>query len=289
MEYITSRGFTLPKTADGFADSLWFNLWRYKLWPYKELIVGDALYWYESPSRRIVWKSRLAEVDRFPYESKEALQSRLEARFGPFDTAQSYFVDAAEEGYCLAYKATPLDRLSLPKPDDIRFPQPGWLQVDDDIASSWLGQPEAADNLTLDEVVPSGSLRERIEGLNVAMTRVSPERVRSVVERTVRRDTQMVQALKQLCGFRCQFPRCGVRIPKRDGGFYIEVAHIEPVSEGGSSIIGNLLVLCPNHHKEFDYGKLEVAEQTTDALRGTLNGKEFEIRLPGAGVIPESG
>ena len=120
------------------------------------------------------------------------------------------------------------------------------------------------------------------------MADISPERVRSVVVRTVRRDTRLVKALKELCEFRCQFPGCGVRIPKRDGGFYIEVAHIQPMSEGGRSTIGNLLVLCPNHHKEFDYGDLEIVEQTADTIRGKLNGKEFEIQLPGANVIIQS-
>ncbi|MDP2846091.1 MAG: HNH endonuclease, partial [Candidatus Methanoperedens sp.] len=91
---------------------------------------------------------------------------------------------------------------------------------------------------------------------------------------------ELVKTLKELCQFRCQFPGCNVRIPKKDGGYYIEVAHIEPVSQGGKSVIGNLLVLCPNHHKEFDYGALEIIEQTTDYLCGKLNGKEFEISFP---------
>jgi hypothetical protein len=287
MEYITSRGYRLPESSEDFADSLWFNLWRNRLWPYTELVVGDTLYWYESPSRRIVWKSRVADVDRFSYDSKETAQNRLEARFGPFDTTQSYFVNSPEEGYCLAYKAIPLDRVSLPKPDDFRLPHQGWLRIDDDVASRWLDRPRVGDDVTLDDVVPRGTLRERIQHLDVAMADVSPERVRSVVERTLRRDTQLVRVLKELCEFRCQFPGCGVRIPKRDGGFYVEVAHIEPVSEGGRSTIGNLLVLCPNHHKEFDYGNLEIAEQTAHAIRGKLNGKAFEIHLPGAAAIAE--
>jgi len=102
MKYLTSRGFTLPESAEEFSDSVWFNLWRYRLWPYRELLVGDILYWYETPSQGIVWKSRVAEIDRFVYDSKKALQNRLEARFGPFDTTQSDFVNSPEDGYCLA-------------------------------------------------------------------------------------------------------------------------------------------------------------------------------------------
>ena len=36
MEYIASRGFTLPESADDFASHLWFNLWRVRLWPSPE-------------------------------------------------------------------------------------------------------------------------------------------------------------------------------------------------------------------------------------------------------------
>jgi hypothetical protein len=288
MECITSRGFRLPESADELADGYWFNLWRYKLWPYRELVVGDILYWYESPSQCIVWKTRVADVDRFCYDSKEAVRNWLEARFGSLDAAQPYFVESAEEGYCLAWEVIALQKMSLHKPDGFRFPQQGWLRVNDDIASGWLKQPGIADDVTLDDIAPSGTLLERINQLNDVLANVSRKRVHSVVERTVRRDTQLVRALKEFCEFRCQFPGCEVRIPKRDGGFYIEVAHIQAVSEGGPSTVGNLLVLCPNHHKEFDYGDLEIVEQTADAICGKLNGKEFEIRLPGADAITQT-
>lgn len=278
----------LPESANDLADRFWFNLWRLKLWPYRELIVGDTLYWYESPTKNIVWKSRVTDVERFFYDSKKAVKERLKARFGDFDTTQPYFAEAPEQGYCLAWKVAPLQRMSLPKPEGLRFPGQGWCRVDDDIASMWLNQPGVADDVALDDIVPSGTLLERLNQLNVMMAEVTPERVRSVVERTVRRDTQLVKALKELCEFRCQFPGCGVRIPKRDGGFYIEVAHIQPVSRGGQSVIGNLLVLCPNHHKEFDFGDVEIVEQTVERIKGTLNGKWFEIRFPGS-IATESG
>jgi predicted restriction endonuclease len=97
---------------------------------------------------------------------------------------------------------------------------------------------------------------------------------------TVRNDTELVQALKELCEFRCQFPGCGKQIRKKDGSFYIEVAHVKPVAKGGTGILGNVVVLCPNHHKEFDYGDLQFIEQTEELLHGKLNGVEFRISLP---------
>jgi hypothetical protein len=285
MDYITSRGFVLPESAEEFADRFWFNLWRIRLWPYREVVVGDLLYWYESPSKSIVWKSRVTELERFHYDNKDAVRERLVSRFGDFDTTQPYFVEAPEQGYCLAWRAKPLQRVSLSKPENLQFPQQGWLRIDEKVAIEWLFQSTSSENVTLDKLVPKGTLIERLHKLNDAMAEVSPERIRSIVSQTVRRDTQLVKALKELCDFRCQFPGCGVKIPKRGGGFYIEVAHIQPLSKGGSSVLGNLLVLCPNHHKEFDYGDLKIFEQKVEHIRGKLNDKEFEIRLPGDSII----
>jgi len=139
---------------------------------------------------------------------------------------------------------------------------------------------EPTQETTLDELVPRGSLPERLHELNTIMANISPERVRAMVSQTIRRDTKLVKALKEFYQFHCQFPCCNVRIPKRGGEFYIEVAHVEPVHRGGRSILGNLLVLCPNHHKELDYGDLEIREQTEDKICGVLNGREFEIQQP---------
>ncbi|MBM4463312.1 MAG: hypothetical protein FJ012_08260 [Chloroflexi bacterium] len=285
MEYITSRGFKLPDSVEGMQDRVWFNMWQSKLWPFEELLVGDILYWYESPNKYVVWKTRVEDVDRFQYENKDAAGRQLKERFGDFDRDQPYYVGAPTKGYCLACKVRPLQRVNIPKPNGLRFPQQGWLRVSDDITREWLLQATSVDDLTLDDVVPSGSLLQRLHQLNHRMAEISPDRVRSVVSQTVRRDTDLIKALKELCGFRCQFPNCGMTIPMRNGGFYVEVAHIEPVRKGGRSVLGNLVVLCPNHHKEFDYGVLEIVEQTTERVHGKLNGRYFEIVLPVASSI----
>jgi len=134
----------------------------------------------------------------------------------------------------------------------------------------------------LDDIAPEGDLK----ALNEKLANETPEKIEAIVNRTVRGDTKLIQALKQACEFRCQFPNCDIRIPKKDGSFYIEVAHIKPVRSGGPSVLGNLLVLCPNHHKEFDFGRVEIIEQTPELLQGKLNGKEFKIAFPRACIVP---
>ena len=44
-------------------------------------------------------------------------------------------------------------------------------------------------------------------------------------------------------------------------------------------------MMCPNHHKEFDFGRVEIIEQTPEFLHGKLNGKEFKIALPRAYIV----
>ncbi len=85
--------------------------------------------------------------------------------------------------------------------------------------------------------------------------------------------------LKQATNYKCQFPNCDAEIKTKTGLNYVEVAHVKPVKEGGQSVLGNLLVLCPNHHKEFDYGELKIYEQTLSTLRGKLNQREFFIEI----------
>ncbi len=138
MEYITSRGFHLPESSQDFAKSFWFNLWKRKLWPYREIELNDIIFWYETLKKRITWKSRVIDIENFFYKEKNELRQRLSSRFEDFDINQSYYVKGPERGYCIAFKVEPLNRISLPKPDAIRFPQLGWLRVNEEISRDWL-------------------------------------------------------------------------------------------------------------------------------------------------------
>jgi predicted restriction endonuclease len=109
------------------------------------------------------------------------------------------------------------------------------------------------------------------------MKNVEPEKRLAKIEQTLRKDKKIVELLKKSANYKCQFPNCESEILTKKGTKYVEVAHIKPVHKGGQSILGNLIVLCPNHHKEFDYGTLNIVEQTDNVLTGTLNGKTFTI------------
>jgi hypothetical protein len=279
MACITSRGYTLPINGDELTGRLFFNLWQIRLWPCRELVAGDTLYFYESTSQRLVWKTKVADVLRFTYSDKTTAAQQLTAWSDDFNPAEDYFKNARASGYCLAFTVHPVEKLNIPKPKSLPFPQQGWLRLDNAIAQTWFGTPSSEDTIdgVLDDIAPTGNITARLQQLSTKLAEVAPARVTALVTRTIRRDSQMVKALKSACDWRCQFPGCGVRIPTKSGGWYAEVAHIKPVAKGGLSVLGNLLVLCPNHHKEFDHGNLTITEQNVSSVKGILNGVPFQI------------
>lgn len=122
-------------------------------------------------------------------------------------------------------------------------------------------------------------LIKEIQELHNEMMLVKPERKVQEIEKIIRNDKKIVSLLKELVGYKCQFPNCNSNILTAKGTSYVEVAHIKAVAKGGQSILGNLLVLCPNHHKEFDLGKRDNFKVNINMISGVLNEKVFEIDL----------
>lgn len=125
------------------------------------------------------------------------------------------------------------------------------------------------------------NLEFALQKLNEVMKTVRPTKRKALVELTLRNDQRIVRLLKEATNYKCQFPNCIAEIRTVSGTNYVEVAHVEPVHKGGKSVLGNLIVLCPNHHKEFDYGVLHIDEQSELILTGTLNGRAFAINPKG--------
>lgn len=77
-----------------------------------------------------------------------------------------------------------------------------------------------------------------------------PQKNKSEVNRFIR-DSSLVQKLKKLYENRCQI--CGYTFEYQKNKFYSEVHHYNPLEENGNDDIDNMIVVCPNHHSEFDY------------------------------------
>jgi 5-methylcytosine-specific restriction protein A len=91
------------------------------------------------------------------------------------------------------------------------------------------------------------------------------------------RDNEVINLIKAIRNFRCQI--CETSIRTKSGMPYVEGAHIIPKAKGGCESPSNILILCPNHHKEFDKGSLKISEHTGNRVVFTLNKKEYTISL----------
>ncbi|RZD46369.1 MAG: hypothetical protein CXT78_04330 [Thaumarchaeota archaeon] len=84
----------------------------------------------------------------------------------------------------------------------------------------------------------------------------NPEKIFSVAKR-VKRDAQKVMDLKLRYLDKCQI--CNYCLVLENGKRHSEVHHLRPIgNEGGNDDTDNMVVLCPNHHKAFDFSVLRL-------------------------------
>jgi hypothetical protein len=98
-----------------------------------------------------------------------------------------------------------------------------------------------------------------------------------VNHKAYKRDNKTIAQIKVLRDFKCQL--CGISIFKKDGTLYIEAAHILPKYQKGRETPENIILLCPNHHKEFDYGLLTILIHDKEKVEFQLNEKYYKVKL----------
>lgn len=96
-------------------------------------------------------------------------------------------------------------------------------------------------------------------------------------QKTYKRDNKTIAQLKILRQFKCQI--CNAQIKIKNNKFYIEAAHIIPKSKKGNELPENILILCPNHHKEFDLSEKKIIEHTKEKIIFEMNNKKYEVIL----------
>ena len=91
---------------------------------------------------------------------------------------------------------------------------------------------------------------------------LKPPKKEYTVSRTIR-NTTIAKEVKELHDHRCQV--CGDRRERDDSG-YAEAHHIHPLGAEppGPDQKQNILILCPNHHADFDFGMLSVDPETLE-------------------------
>ena len=136
--------------------------------------------------------------------------------------------------------------------------------------------PDEAEQQELVGVFEKEKNKSKVINDLLNLKETEPETV-LVNQKTYKRDNKTIAQLKIYREFKCQI--CDTRIKKKNGGFYIEAAHIKPKHKKGSELPSNILILCPNHHKEFDYGNTVVVNHSSDEIEFELNGKVHKIDL----------
>ncbi|HSV50251.1 MAG TPA: HNH endonuclease [Candidatus Acidoferrales bacterium] len=119
---------------------------------------------------------------------------------------------------------------------------------------------------------------EKKQALIDELNSLTPALPRQVVVngKTYERDNKTIASLKVLRD-KCQM--CGKFVLKKNGGHYVEAAHIKSKSSGGPETPDNLLILCPNHHKEFDLGDRNIIVNSKEKIIFDLNGNRYDIDL----------
>lgn len=95
--------------------------------------------------------------------------------------------------------------------------------------------------------------------------------------KTYKRHNYLMVQIKKYRDYKCQF--CSIKIPKSNGDFYIEACHIKAKSEGGKDRLDNILILCPNCHKLFDFNDRVDEKIKNNTYSVNLNGKKYKASL----------
>jgi hypothetical protein len=102
----------------------------------------------------------------------------------------------------------------------------------------------------------------------------APSRVSSEVYRILR-DTALARKIKLLHKNCCQL--CGHSVLLADGNTYAEAHHIKPLGQphNGPDVAENIIVLCPNHHVQLDYGAMKLMPEQINSIHGHKLGGQY--------------
>ena len=106
-----------------------------------------------------------------------------------------------------------------------------------------------------------------------------PKRSTTTVSRVIR-NSEIVSELKELYDHQCQL--CGETRQRTLTNSYAEGHHVHPLGNEppGPDIKQNILILCPNHHSDFDYGMIRIDPDTMTvehAYENSVDGNQVKF------------
>lgn len=119
----------------------------------------------------------------------------------------------------------------------------------------------------LDKIFLEGNADIILKEFEQRLSNEKPELIAIKVTK-IKRNQTIVRNMKEKFNSKCQI--CGFTFRKKDGGYYSEVAHINPIhtADAGVDKPSNLVVLCPNHHKMLDFGNIVILDKKTYKIEG---------------------
>lgn len=99
----------------------------------------------------------------------------------------------------------------------------------------------------------------------------------TVKGKSYKRNQYLCSLIKRYRDYTCQF--CSTKLPIANGNHYIEACHIKPKSEGGKDKMDNIIILCPNCHKLFDFADRKNEKREGDLYTVTINDKTYSVSL----------
>ncbi|ELZ91497.1 HNH endonuclease domain-containing protein [Haloferax mucosum ATCC BAA-1512] len=121
---------------------------------------------------------------------------------------------------------------------------------------------------------------EQVDDAEATPDLSAAERVETTRSRVIR-NTTLATDLKERYSHTCQV--CGERRRRGVDEGYAEAHHLRPLGRphDGPDTEGNIVVLCPDHHADFDYGMLAVDPKTytiAHAYERDIDGTELFVR-----------
>jgi hypothetical protein len=148
---------------------------------------------------------------------------------------------------------------------DVTRPEP--RKIAQQFHSLWIPLADAPP--TSHEIFDGRSEITTSEDARTAPLMTAPSTATPVITSRVSRatSTRLKRDLRLEAGGKCTIPHCQSTT--------IEMAHITPMRMGGGNNFGNLLYLCPNHHKNFDMGDFSEQEMRLIKARLAWNLKRY--------------
>lgn len=151
-------------------------------------------------------------------------------------------------------------------------------EVDDVLEAS---ESTGIESIATEEILAQDSVRKG-DPVEASQDLAPPEGDHVDVTRSrILRNTEIAHELKEMYDHECQI--CGERRRRADGEPYAEAHHVRPLGEphGGPDTPDNILVVCPNHHADLDYGRVRVDPETLRV------GHDYETEVDGVELTVE--